>query len=82
VHTLGGEPLRKNYAGWIFIRPNYFIEPKPKADLYRYLLGDLLTNEIVAELPLTSVAFTQQLNQAGTFTAHLLLSGINPRHLM
>jgi len=45
---------------------------------YRYLLADLLTNEIVAELPLTGVAFTQQLNQAGTFTAHLLLSGINP----
>jgi hypothetical protein len=29
-------------------------------------------------LPLTSVAFTQQLNQAGTLRAHLLLSGINP----
>jgi hypothetical protein len=48
------------------------------ATTYRYLLGDLLTNDIIAELPLTGVAFTQQLNQAGTFTAHLLLSGINP----
>lgn len=47
------------------------------ATTYRYLLGDLLTNEIVAELPLTGVSFTQQLNQAGTFQAHLLLSGIN-----
>ena len=44
---------------------------------YRYLLADLLTNEIIAELPLTGVAFTQQLNQAGTFTARLLLSGID-----
>lgn len=44
---------------------------------YRYLFADLLTNEIIAELPLTGVGFTQQLNQAGTFQAHLLLSGIN-----
>lgn len=44
---------------------------------YRYLFADLLTNEIVGELPLTGVSFTQQLNTAGTFTAHILLSGIN-----
>lgn len=43
---------------------------------YRYLFADLLTNEIVGELPLTGVAFTQQLNQAGTLTGHLLLSGM------
>jgi hypothetical protein len=47
------------------------------ATTYRYLLADLVTNEIVAELPLTGVSFTQQLNQAGTFEAHLLLSGVN-----
>jgi hypothetical protein len=47
------------------------------ATTYRYLFADLLTNEIIGELPLTGVAFTQQLNQAGTFTGHLLLSGIN-----
>lgn len=44
---------------------------------YRYLFADLLTNNIIAELPLTGVSFTQQLNQAGTFTGHLLLSGLN-----
>jgi hypothetical protein len=44
---------------------------------YRYLFADLLTNEIVAELPITGVSFTQQLNQAGAFSAHLLLSGVN-----
>jgi hypothetical protein len=44
---------------------------------YRYLFADLLTNSILAELPLTGVAFTQQLNQAGTFSARILLSGIN-----
>ena len=44
---------------------------------YRYLLADLVTNEIIAELPLTGVSFTQQLNQAGTFQGHLLLSGVN-----
>jgi hypothetical protein len=47
------------------------------ATTYRYLIADLITNEIIAELPLTSVAFTQQLNQAGTFSGHLMLSGIN-----
>lgn len=44
---------------------------------YRYLFADLLTNNIIAELPLTNVSFTQQLNQAGTLTGQLLLSGIN-----
>lgn len=44
---------------------------------YRYLFADLLTNDILAELPLTGVGFTQQLNQPGNFTGHILLSGIN-----
>jgi hypothetical protein len=44
---------------------------------YRYLFADLLTNSIIAELPLTGVSFTQQLNQAGTLQGHLLLSGID-----
>lgn len=43
---------------------------------YRYLFANLLTNEIIAELPLTGVTFTQQLNQAGTLNGHLLLSGM------
>ena len=44
---------------------------------YRYLFADLLTNNIIGELPLTGVSFTQQLNTSGTFTARLLLAGIN-----
>jgi hypothetical protein len=44
---------------------------------YRYLFADLLTNVILAELPVTGVSFTQQLNSAGTLQGHLLLSGIN-----
>jgi len=44
---------------------------------YRYLFADLLSNQIIAELPLTGVNFTQQLNTSGTLTGHLLLSGIN-----
>lgn len=47
------------------------------ATTYRYLLADLASNQIIAELPLTGVSFTQQLNQAGSFDAHLLLSGVN-----
>lgn len=44
---------------------------------YRYLFVNLSGNEIIAELPLTGVGFTQQLNQAGNFQGHILLSGIN-----
>ena len=44
---------------------------------YRYIFADLLTNQILAELPLTGVSFSQQLNTAGTFTAKLQLSGYN-----
>jgi len=44
---------------------------------YRYLFADLLTNNILAELPITGVNFTQQLNTAGSFSGHLLLSGVN-----
>ena len=48
---------------------------------YRYLFADLLTNSILAELPITGVNFTQQLNTSGTFTGHLLLSGVNATDL-
>jgi len=44
---------------------------------YRYLFADLLTNDLLGELPLTGVSFNQQLNQAGTLQGHLLLSGVN-----
>lgn len=44
---------------------------------YRYLFADLLTNEVIGELPLTGVNFTQQLNSIGAFDGHLLLSGVN-----
>ena len=44
---------------------------------YRYLFADLLTNVIIAELPLTEVSFGSQLNQAGSFQGHILLSGID-----
>lgn len=44
---------------------------------YRYLFADLLTDTVIGEIQLTSVSFTQQLNQAGTFQGHILLSGVN-----
>lgn len=44
---------------------------------YRYLFADLLSNTVIAEIQLTGVSFTQQLNQAGTFQGHILLSGVN-----
>ena len=48
---------------------------------YRYLFADLLTNNIIAELPITNVNFTQQLNAAGTLTGDLLLSGVQSASL-
>lgn len=41
---------------------------------YRYLVTDLLTNTVIAELPLTGVTYAQSLNDAGEFNASLLLS--------
>lgn len=41
---------------------------------YRYLLGDLLTNAILAELPLTGVQFSRELNQAGSLSGSLLFT--------
>jgi len=40
---------------------------------YAYLFTDLLTNAVLAELPLKGVSFTQALNGAGTFAAQLPL---------
>lgn len=42
---------------------------------YRYLLVDMLTDSVQAELQFTNVNFTQALNAAGTFSGSLLLSG-------
>jgi hypothetical protein len=42
---------------------------------YRYLFSDLLTNSVVAELDLTGVSFSQQLNSAGTFSGSIQLTG-------
>jgi hypothetical protein len=47
------------------------------ATTYRYLFVNLSDDTVIAELPLTGVGFTQQLNQAGTFSGHILLSGVN-----
>jgi len=44
------------------------------ATSYRYLFADLLTNQVLAELYLTSVQFTQQLNTSGTLSGQILLT--------
>lgn len=38
-------------------------------------------NDILAELPFTDVNFTNQLNSVGTFSGHVLLSGLNSNEL-
>jgi len=40
---------------------------------YRYLVGDLLTNTILAELPFFGVSFSRRLNKPGNCTASFLL---------
>jgi len=47
------------------------------ATQYRYLFADLITNDILAELPLTNVSFTQTLNTPGAFSGTILGSDIN-----
>ena len=44
---------------------------------YRYLFADLLSNQIIGELPLTKVQFSQQINSPGNFSAELQLAGLN-----
>jgi hypothetical protein len=42
--------------------------------VYRYLFADLVTNQVIAELPLTDVNYTQALNSYGTLSGHILVS--------
>ena len=44
---------------------------------YRYFFADLKTNAVLAELQLTGVSFTQQLNTTGTLTGRIQISGFN-----
>ena len=46
------------------------------ATQYRYLFADLVTNNILAELPLTNVSFTQALNTPGSFQGTILGSDV------
>jgi len=48
---------------------------------YRYLLADLVTNQILAELPLTRVSFSSVLNAAGSFNASLLVTDSRQTYL-
>jgi hypothetical protein len=47
------------------------------ATQYRYLFADLITNDILAEIPLTNVSFTQSLNTPGSFSGSILGSDAN-----
>jgi len=44
---------------------------------YRILFSDLLTGQINAEIPVTGVALTRQINSAGTASFHVLVSDVN-----
>jgi hypothetical protein len=43
---------------------------------YRYLLADLRTNAILAELPFTNVQFSKSLNSIGTMSGSLLITDL------
>lgn len=49
------------------------------ATSYRYIFCDLLTNEVLAELPLTGVRFDEKLNEYGNFESRILLSGLDTK---
>ena len=72
--------------GWIGAANNsqsvqtvYSLQTTPTT--YRYLFADLITNQILAELPLTSVSFNTVLNGAGTFTGTLLVTDATETYL-
>lgn len=46
------------------------------ATQYRYLFADLVTNDILAEMPLTGVTFAQVLNSPGSFSGSILGSDV------
>lgn len=48
---------------------------------YRYLFADLVTNQILAELPLTNVSFTTVLNGAGAFSGTMLVTDATQSYL-
>jgi hypothetical protein len=43
---------------------------------YRYLFADLLTDQVLAELPLTGVSFNKELNAIGSFSGRVLLGDV------
>lgn len=49
---------------------------------YRYLCTNLLTNQVIAELPLTGVTYSQALNEAGSFDGHMILSDIRTQQTL
>lgn len=50
--------------------PTWFEGDQISAD-YRYFVADLLSNNVLAELPLTNVSFSRAIKGAGTFTGSL-----------
>jgi hypothetical protein len=48
---------------------------------YRYLFANLVTNQILAELPLTNVSFTTVLNGAGAFSGTMLVTDATQSYL-
>lgn len=48
---------------------------------YRYLCANLVTNQIIAEIPFTGVSYSQELNSAGSFSGHILLTDIRETDL-
>jgi len=49
---------------------------------YRYLTTNLLTNTVIGELPLTGVTWGQALNQAGSFSGHMMLSDLSIQNVL
>lgn len=63
------EPTTVSYR-YLLAWPTY--DTNPSSSTY----GKLLDEQIIAELPFTSVQFTKQLNSVGTFKGSLLVSGL------
>jgi hypothetical protein len=49
---------------------NYYEVTPPE---YRYYVADLLTNEVIAEIPFTGVSYERSLSKAGSFSGTIPL---------
>lgn len=83
VTTTGISPSQYNKSGYVITARSSTNFTVASTSTGTFVSGGsaVVPNPIIAEIPFTSVNFTQQLNSIGTFQGEVLLSGINSTDL-